>query len=298
MYQKLLSQSGFSMERLASFCAMADAGSIAGAAKDDPVRQSLISRQIRELESFFGVALVRRKGRGLELTESGLELAAIGRENFKGLSDFSARCDGSPWSVRIVTSNSVAHWLLLPKLKNLPSEMKNVRFEIHHEQTRESVTTTREGVYDIAFVREEALDAGFSRLNLGVVGSSLLLPKSLVKKKPKDVDAALSSAPLALPVGGKLRDSINDSAAQKGIPLQVAVGCASYLQAYQLMESGMCAAVLPDLALPTIDLQEYHRFPIAVPYTLCLAWSTRNADTRPALGRLIQHLGQVLQIEK
>lgn len=285
------------MERLASFCAMADAGSIAGAAKNDPVRQSLISRQIRELESFFGVTLVRRKGRGLELTESGLELAAIGRENFKGLSDFAARCEDSPWSVRIVTSNSVAYWLLLPRLKNLPPETKNVRFEIHHEQTRGSVTTTREGTYDIAFVREEALDAGFSRVNLGKVGYSLFVPRSLLKKAPNDVNDALASAPLALPVGGQLRESIDSLAAKNGYSIDVAVGCASYLQAAKLMESGMCAAVLPDLALAAIDLRTVYRFAVASPYNLCLAWSARNADTRPALGKLIQHLGKVTKID-
>lgn len=62
MFQNLFSRSGFSMERLASFCAVADAGSIARVADKDPTRQSLISRQIRELETFFGVELVRRKG--------------------------------------------------------------------------------------------------------------------------------------------------------------------------------------------------------------------------------------------
>lgn len=48
MYQKLLSQSGFSMDRLATFCAVADAGSIVSAAKGEPSRQFLMSRQIRE----------------------------------------------------------------------------------------------------------------------------------------------------------------------------------------------------------------------------------------------------------
>lgn len=100
------------MERLGNFCSVADAGSIVGAAKGDPVRQSLISRQIRELESFFGVELVRRRGRGLELTEAGRELAAVGRENFKGLADYAARCRGAAWTARIVASNSVITWLL------------------------------------------------------------------------------------------------------------------------------------------------------------------------------------------
>ncbi|MEI7929451.1 MAG: LysR family transcriptional regulator, partial [Verrucomicrobiales bacterium] len=105
MYKNIISQSGFSMDRLANFCAVADAGSIVGAAKGNTVLQTLISRQIRELEGLFGVELIRRRGRGLELTDAGRELATVGRENFKGLDDYAARCSGAAWTVRMVASN-------------------------------------------------------------------------------------------------------------------------------------------------------------------------------------------------
>lgn len=223
------------MERLASFCAVADAGSIARVADKDPTRQSLISRQIRELETFFGVELVRRKGSGLELTEAGRELAAVGRENFKGLADFAARCAGAPWTVRMVASNSVAYWLVLPRLKRLEKDCPKIRFEIYHEQTREIVTTTREGTYDIAFVHEDALDSGLKKTVLGSVGHSVLVPKSLRRKAPTDL-TGLVRVPMALPIGGRMRSLMDDLAAKAGITLQVAVGCSSYLQSAQLFE--------------------------------------------------------------
>ena len=292
MYQKLLSQSGFSMERLASFCAVADAGSIVGVAPRDLGRQSLISRQIRELESFFGVELVRRKGRGLEVTETGRELAAVGREGFKGLSDFAARCECAPWSVRIVASNSISNWLLLPMLKRVADKMPDVRFEIFHEQTRDMIRMTREGTYDIAFVDQESLDDRFGKLPLGKVGFSLVLPKGLVSRVPPDLATALSKAPLALPLGGRLRSRIDEIADQAGVTLQVSVGCSSYLQGSQLAESGMCAAALPDLALASLDKKRFHLFPLPYCYELALAWNARNADTRPALARLIGELGE------
>jgi DNA-binding transcriptional LysR family regulator len=79
MNAEILSRSGFSLNRLADFSAVAGAGSIVGAARGDVERQSLLSRQIRELEESFNAELVRRKGRGLVLTEAGRELAALGR---------------------------------------------------------------------------------------------------------------------------------------------------------------------------------------------------------------------------
>ena len=290
MYQHLLSQSGFSMERLGNFCSVADAGSIVGAAKGDTVRQSLISRQIRELESFFGVELIRRRGRGLELTEAGRELAAVGRENFKGLSDYAARCRGAAWSVRIVASNSVAYWLVLPRLKTLEDANGPIRFEIYHEQTREIVTATREGIYDLAFVRKEALGPGLRHATLGEIGHSLLVPKGLLRTEPKDVVSVLEKVPLALPVGGKMRESIERIADKAKVRMNVSVGCSSYLQAAQVLQSGMCAAVLPDTALSGLKPERFHRLPVRDRFTLCIAWSARNADTRPALAGLIEQL--------
>lgn len=277
------------MDRLANFCGVADAGSIVGAAKGDPVRQSLISRQIRELESFFRVELIRRKGRGLELTEAGRDLAAIGRENFKGLADYAARCRNVALTLRIVASNSIAHWLLLPRLKKLALTCPNTLFEIHHEQTREIVTATREGTYDIAFVRKDALIGGLRSATLGEVGHSLLVPKILVKKAPKTIASVLKDVSVALPVGGRMRETVERVAARAGLGLNVAVSCSSYLQAAQILESEMCAVVLPDVAINRLKVQCY-RLPLSEHYSLCLAWSARNANTRPALANVIETL--------
>lgn len=278
------------MERLGNFCAVADIGSIVGAAKGDPVRQSLISRQIRELESFFGVELVRRRGRGLELTEAGRELAAVGRENFKGLADYAARCRGAAWTVRLVASNSIITWLLLPRLKTVENANGSARFEIHHEQSREMVTATREGIYDIAFVRKDALGPGLKHAVLGEIGHSLLVPKTLMPTAPKNSAAVLGAVPLALPVGGKMREIVERMAEKAGVRMNVTVGCSSYLQAAQVLQSGMCAAVLPDTALSALKTTQFHRIPLPDHFTLCLAWSARNADTRPALAGLIEQI--------
>lgn len=68
------------------------------------------------------------------------------------------------------------------------------------------------------------------------------------------------------------------------------------LQAAELARSGMCAAVLPDLALASLDARRFHRLPLPERHPLCLAWSARNADTRPALARLIGSLGEVMAL--
>jgi len=165
-----------------------------------------------------------------------------------------------------------------------------VRFEIHHEQTREMVAATREGIYDIAFVRKDALGKGLRHATLGEIGHSLLVPKKLLRDKPKNIESAIGAIPLALPVAGKVRETMERMADKAGVRMTVTVGCSSYLQAAKILESGLCAAVLPDTALVALKPDQFHRLPLADRYELCLAWSARNADTRPGLARLIEEL--------
>ena len=59
MFEHLFAERGLSLDRLKTLIEVAKAGSIAAAARGDSARQSLYSRQIKELEEFFGVELAR-----------------------------------------------------------------------------------------------------------------------------------------------------------------------------------------------------------------------------------------------
>ena len=96
MMTDLLSQSGLSLDRLQSFCLVAEAGGVTKAAKGDAARQSQFSRQIKELEEFVGTELLRRSGRGVTLTEAGRQLHTLAREHFAALGDFKADCAREP----------------------------------------------------------------------------------------------------------------------------------------------------------------------------------------------------------
>ena len=68
-FARLFTVSGLSLDRLRTFLRVAVAGNLAKAAKGDATQQSQFSRQIKELEAFFGVALTRRVGRRIEITD-------------------------------------------------------------------------------------------------------------------------------------------------------------------------------------------------------------------------------------
>ena len=61
-FDSLLSISGLSLDRMRSFLMVAESGNLSKAAKGDVTKQSQFSRQIKDLEGFFGVALTKRVG--------------------------------------------------------------------------------------------------------------------------------------------------------------------------------------------------------------------------------------------
>ena len=60
------------LRTLRYFIAIADAGSLTAAAVAIPIAQSALTRQMRELESEMGVALLQRMPRGVRLTQAGV----------------------------------------------------------------------------------------------------------------------------------------------------------------------------------------------------------------------------------
>ncbi len=91
MFANLFAERGLSLDRLKTLIEVGAAGSIAAAAHGDSARQSLYSRQIKELEEFFGVELTCRRGKVLTLTEAGRELARLAGESMRRLDDFLSR---------------------------------------------------------------------------------------------------------------------------------------------------------------------------------------------------------------
>src|SRR2546422_8348440 len=88
MFEALFKNGGLSLERLRALVEVAGAGTIVRAAKGKAVRAGQYSRQIAELEQFFGIKLGERQGRRLVLNASGKDLACVGREVLVSLQSF------------------------------------------------------------------------------------------------------------------------------------------------------------------------------------------------------------------
>src|SRR5206468_10310588 len=95
------------------------AGGMTAAGGDDSNRQSQYSRQLKELERYFGVELLKRCRGPIELTDAGQQLYEIVGHRLRTLEEFRLTCAGQPVELVTGAGESLIQWLLLPRLSGL-----------------------------------------------------------------------------------------------------------------------------------------------------------------------------------
>jgi DNA-binding transcriptional LysR family regulator len=305
MFESLFSQSGLSLDRLRSFLEMAEAGGISKAAPGDPVRQSQISRQIRELEGFFGTELTRRRGKGLVLTPAGRRLAGLVRGQLQGLDDFRREQQGRPKAFVIGAGTSTLESLVAPRLPALAEALGGAQLHTASYRSHALVEAVREGSVDFAVVRRDAIAEPSRRncLPLVKVTFHLCVPRRLLPEGKGLDDLSDPGLWARLPFasgrdGGQLDGAIREAMAKAGVAFQPRFECGSMLQVRQLVAQGSCAAVLPGLALPGLDEGSILIAPYAplASYgrTLVLHWNPRQMEMRGVDTRRIAAAAAIL----
>lgn len=288
MFENLFSIGGLSLERLKSFIDVSERGGIARVAEGDPSRQSLISRQIGELESFFGVELTVRKGKGLELTDAGRELARQVRLQFQGLADFKTACANQSPEYRIAAGNSILEWLIAPRMGSIMASVPGT-FSLLDWRTGDITRGLLDHTVDFGIIRKSALVPPLKFHSLGVLTYQLFIPKSLSKRD--------KNPPLALSIGGEFLEAFEKATERSGTHLDIAFRCTSFTQASQLVRAGVAAAVLPHIARPFFDSSVEVRDPEwlkPISRNLGLAWHRRMLDIRPGAEKLQGVLSTIL----
>lgn len=308
MFDALFSKAGLSLDRLRSFLEMAEAGGIAKAAPGDAVRQSQISRQIRELEEFFGTELTLRRGKGLVLTQAGSRLADLIREQLQGLDDFRREEERRPKVFVLGAGASLLEWLVTPKLAAFAGALGDAQLRTESHRSRALVEAVREGRVDLAVVRRDAI-ADPSKKNchpLLKLSFHLCVPRRLLPMGATVADLADSGIWGTLPFatgrdGGQLDQAIRVAMAKVGIDFRPRFECGSMLQVRQLLVQETCAAVMPNLALEGLDDRKILVAPCAplalYGRILVLHWNPRQMERRGVTTAAIRTCAQALTEE-
>jgi DNA-binding transcriptional LysR family regulator len=298
-FKDLFAKGGLSLDRLRNFASIAEAGGLSLAAEGDPARMSLFSKQVKELESFFGVALTRRQGRTMKLTEAGMRLAQLAQAHLGGLADFQQTCRNVPQTISLGASNSVLEWLVLPRIGKWCGLMGKTVFELYSGRTKELVRRLAEMNVDLGLVREDAVVPPLKCKRVVVMTYSLFLPKRLATGvREGELRTALAAVPLATSVGGQFRERLETVATKGHWTLRIELACTSFTQAARAVETGAFGAVLPSMAAAELKGGEVVMFdlPFLRSYArpICVAWNPRLAEVRPVVGQAVSALRQAL----
>jgi DNA-binding transcriptional LysR family regulator len=295
MFEFLLSKRGLSLDRLNNFCRIAEAGGITRAAGGDPGKQSLYSRQIKELETFFGVELKVRRGKGIVLTDAGHELARLTRAHLLGLAEFQRTARKLPQHISIGSGNSVIEWVLVPRIAALSKALPEARFECYADRTRVITSRLLDLTLDVGIVRVGAVQKPLKSIPLTTITYSLFVPKKLSPGvKAENLRERLAHVPLATSMGGTFRETLETGAGKVGWPLKIMVSCSSFTQAAHLVLSGDYGGVLPGIA--RVDFDPSRIVEVPLPFLkdysrkVCVAWNPRLVEVRPFIARAVESL--------
>ena len=290
------------MDRLQSFCMVAQAGGVTKAARGDAARQSLFSRQIKELEEFFGTTLIQRKGRGVIVTPAGQRLNVLARECFSSLIDFKNECHRLPLEVVIGAGESVIQWMLMPKLGDIRKHFLDLRFKFLNLATADAVRRLADGTIDLAIVRKDAVTRPLLAESLGIMGYSLFVPIGLQAAVGSQASLKLLEVlPVATLEGeGSFRRELAQASNQQGLKLNIQIECSSFPLAARAVATGSAAAILPTIAkadLPSSAATAFgFNFLKRLEREMCLASNARVVRIRPVLQQVLIVLAQVCRL--
>lgn len=294
MFRALANLSGFSLERLASLCEVAEAGSIGQASRGDANRQSLLSRQIAELEAVFGVPLLARQSRPFRLTVHGKELAQASRLFFQSVEDLQKRAGNEAQRVVVGAGEALIQWLLFPVCEAVKSEVAGVVFAFKNLDSVRLVDGLQRGDIDLALTRTGNVSPSLSHAGNWRYAYAPFVPKGLSRSTGELTVSDLARLPWALLEGrGHFRQFLEGAVKQHGGEIHCTLECSSYTQVAMAIQTGKYAGFLPEFASgaafasnaaviqrPVVKALRYER-------TLTLAWREATLRARPVLDKVI-----------
>lgn len=150
----------------------------------DSARQSLYSRQIKELEEFFGVELANRRGKVLALTRPGWELVRLDSESLCLLDDFKSRSRKLPYRFTIGAGDSLHAWVVAPVLANIQQRGLPWLFALENLRNSEIPLKLQNMDVDFGIVRTSALAAeGLESRAICSMDYALYVPAALAGKR-------------------------------------------------------------------------------------------------------------------
>ena len=239
------------LKRLRYFVCVSELGSFTLAARHLGVAQPALSRHIRQLEAECGSPLLRRNGRGAELTEVGRTLLEHGRSLLEQVGRLEAglrAAKGAPvGAVNLGMPPSVCMILVEPLFHRLRRDFPGVRLHVSEGFSGDVREWLVGGRLDVGVLYSPSRTAN-------PVGQLLLVEDLFLCCAPSALDAARPQATLAeavrlpLILPGRphgLRIVVDSACAETGLEPDVVLELDSMATIKTLVREGHAATILP-----------------------------------------------------
>lgn len=295
--EDLLVRKGLSLDRLSGFLDIVDAGGIAAAARGDTSRHSQLTRQLAELEKFYELQLVDRRGRAFALTAEGKDLEIAARTSFTMLCDVGAYEGGRKPRIVVGTGNSVFHWWVGPR----PEAFAGTWYQFEMLSGPEIVAGLSDSKLHFGIIRASDVTRGLRTAPLGTIGYALYVSNKLVPKaKPVDLKQLFATVPIGGLTGEpRFSKALEAALSDAGVNIPDIHLCETFPELRVLVMAGKCAAVLPTLARHSPSHVREIRDPILGEHDgdMVLAWTTHLERQRPGLAAMIPEFVRALQLD-
>ena len=300
--EKAFLEEGFSLDRLRRLMDVDRFGYIAKAAGGDRIRANQISRQIGELEKFFGKGLRRKEGKLAKLNDEGTELAEITKNFFRRLDEFQARLDGRRPSVVVGDGNDYIAMFLIPKLEMIKKGSGNIGVSLRNMRSNQILEALETESIDIGIISDtKKLKPRFKRCKLLSFGYELIVPTKWASRvNAKNPLSSIFDLPFATLEGsGELRTTIEEFATKEGRALLPELNCTSLGQIATAIRSEVCCGILPEYLVDQNNLSDVERFKSgrlsSLKRTISLVWNPVSPLLKPYMEDVAESLRRAFQ---
>ncbi|MFF5290083.1 LysR family transcriptional regulator [Paractinoplanes globisporus] len=285
------------LRHLRSFATLAEERHFGRAAERLHIAQPALSQQVKQLEREFGVELVTRTTRRVELTEAGHRFAdhcrtVLGSVD-RAATDMALVAAGRAGRVSLGFIGTATYDLLPLAAREIRDALPGMRLDLHGELLSPALLDgLLDGAYDLVVLRPD----GVPRPELDV---RILRTERLVAVLPdrhplagrRSIDLALlAGEPFVMHFSGhrsSMHERVLAACASAGFrpPSTIEVGETATLVVF--VAAGLGVALVPE-PVRSLALDGVAYVSLNAPATVELALATRSAETSPAIRRVAE----------
>jgi DNA-binding transcriptional LysR family regulator len=284
--------------------AIADCGSLSGAATRLRLATSSASSRLTNLESSLQVQLFDRRARGLSPTTAGATAIRHARQVLARLGqlemDLAPFANNQFASVTLMANSSAINSFLPEALAKLRHQHPALGLCIEERPSSEIASSLLSGEADIGVAALGAVPSGIEAIRFRSERLVLIVPSGHPQAATKNgafADLVAGQAFVCLRAGSDLHRFMTNVAAASGVQLDVRVQMESHHAVCRMVAAGMGVGVVP-LGVAQLEMEGGEAPLVAIPLaeswaerTLYLCWRQGQAKAG-SVAAIVEHLGQ------